>query len=312
MAISTLPKRTTQEDAVSSDQTRILDHLRTHVRIVTPAQAREILEHQNWSRQRDLRRSHVTYLVSCIERGELTELSLIFAEMPSGQKLLVDGQHRLTALVQTDKTLPATVTIHRVNDEHDLARLYAKIDRQSTRTPEAILRAFGIEDQANVSPTILKRIGRAVPILEAGFAPTYRQNKSLIARSEAVEKWLPYGELYASYVEGATSEVGRLLWRAPVAAVGIATARYQPSTAEQFWSVMAQEDGLVRTDPRARLLAWLRSHRIGATGEIIYARHVAGAWNAAFEGRSLERLMLRDPSTAIWILGTPFKRDGAR
>ena len=134
MAISTLPKRTTQEDAVSSDQTRILDHLRTHVRIVTPAQAREILEHQNWSRQRDLRRSHVTYLVSCIERGELTELSLIFAEMPSGQKLLVDGQHRLTALVQTDKTLPATVTIHRVNDEHDLARV--RYRRSGERQPD--------------------------------------------------------------------------------------------------------------------------------------------------------------------------------
>lgn len=313
MVAAVKPDSTTSTNEKPSDEL-ILDQLRSHVTRITSQRAQEILTTQNYSRQRDLRPSHVAYLVEAIRRGELNTLSLVFAEGIGGRRVLVDGQHRLTALVQTGYSLPATITTHRVLDDHDLARLYAKIDRQSTRTPQAILRAYGIEERSPLSSTILQRLAQGVSIVDSDFARDYRaRSKSLIQRAEATERWLPYGEQYAAMMSGASDEVGRLLWRAAVVAVGLATIRYQAEMAEEFWAGAAQEDGLARNDARARLLAWLRAHRVAAVrGDINYSRHVAGAWNAYFEGRTLERLQIKDQAATVRILGTPYGRGTSR
>jgi hypothetical protein len=82
--------------------------------------------------------------------------------------------------------------------------------------------------------------------------------------------------------------------------------RYQPSTAEEFWRTMVWDDGLWKDDARKVLLRWLTNHDttgMQATRENIAA--CANAWNAAFEGRSLDHL--KPALTAkVSILGTPW------
>lgn len=289
-----------------------LDALRTYTTMLSPVRADFIRLHQMWGKQRVLRPSHVAYLVSAIERGEMTTVSLIFAELPNRDRILVDGQHRLNAIVQAGVTLPCSVTVHRVPNEESIGKLYLTIDRQTTRDSRDGLRALGIEERTKLSPTVLNHISRGVIIVDSNFSRSYRKEaKSLILRTQAVERWLPAGEHYAELLRGATQEVSGMLWRAPVCAVALATIRYD-SLAEEFWGRMAMEDGLGRNDPRARLLAWLRNNRVAQVGnDIIYARHVAGAWNAFHEGRTLERLQIKDPTAPVRILGTPYGRDGA-
>ena len=292
---------------------RSLDSIQSYTTMVSPIQAQHILSNQMWALQRDIRPSHVAYLVSVIETGEMRKMSMEFAELPDGHRWLVDGQHRLRALIEANISLPCAVTVTKCQDEDAVGRLYLTIDRQTTRDARDGFRALGLQSESHVSPTTLARIGRAALIADLRFSCSYRQSpnaKSLIARTETLRRWLPEGQRYAKHLEGSTAEVGRLLWRAAVAAVGLVTLR-ESAYADDFWSRMAAEDALNRDDPRARLLAWLRANRVSRIGsEIVYAKHVAAAWNAYLEGRTLKLLKLSDPSSPVKIVGTTYGAEG--
>lgn len=304
-------EHSTSPNGVATEQ-RVLDQIRSFTAVISPARAAEMLTDFNtFEGQRAVRPRHVAYLLSAMQAGELVDLALIFAELPDGSRMLVDGQHRLTALAQFTKPLPASIVVHRVNDRRQLATRYAMIDRQASRTPGEMLHAFGLDARTGLSRTTLSYVGAGVTIVASGFSRyAISHTRSLIKRTHDVEAWLPEGLIYARWLEGGSQEVTKLLWRAPVVAVALATIRYQPTVAETFWKSIVDEAPIPKFDARARLLAYLRSNRVAPIGQYLYCRHVAGAWNAYFTGRTLERLQIKDPSLPVRIMGTPYGRDG--
>ena len=296
------------DSTTTTNDSLILDHLRARVVRITPERAAQMLATLAFERQRNISPKHVGYLLATMEAGELTDLLIQEAEFPNGRKVLVDGYHRLTALIQYGQPMAAVIVTHRVNDEQELAERYAKIDRPATRKPRDMLRAFGIEDRSELTPKMLTTISSGITIVANDF-PRHSGdfgNKSLIQRTNNVEQWLNEGRAYAACLAGCTNEVSLLLSRAPVVAVALATLRHQPGLAEAFWSRVAADDGLSRDSAEGRLLTWLRATRVARMGQFIYARHVAGAWNAYYEGRTLKLLKISDPSAPVRIAGTPY------
>jgi len=84
----------------------------TRVEIVTPEKAREYLKKN--TRNRRLRKGHILYLVEVIRRGEwmYNGHPIIFGE----DGVLLDGQHRLWACVQSGKPI-ITLIVRSVNPE---------------------------------------------------------------------------------------------------------------------------------------------------------------------------------------------------
>ncbi len=264
--------------------------VRTDVTTVTPDVARGWVEYFNYARQRPIRQGHVDYLASAITMGELVTLEVRFAEWPNGNRVIVDGQHRLRALMAAGRSLPCVAIYYRVESDEDVARLYASIDRQTTRSTMDAVRAYGIEERTGATRDVLRRVAYAAPILSARFSREYGKHKSLIRRAEAVEEWVEEGKAFYAATRGGTSEVESLLRRAPVLAVALATFRHAPELAETFWGGLAREDGLRRGDPRHKLLSWMRNMPIVRVGSsILYCMYVAAAWNAFYEGRTLEK-----------------------
>jgi hypothetical protein len=287
----------------------ILDHIRSRVTRITPERAAVMLGTLAYERQRNISSKHVDYLLAMMQKGELTDLLIQEAEFPNGRKVLVDGYHRLSSLVQYGQPLLAVVVTYRVNSEQELNERYAKIDRPATRRPSDMLRAFGIDQQTELSAKMLKVVSAGAVIVANDFPRTSGGNnqKSVITRTHDVQKWIAEGEAYAACLAGSTSEIQVLLTRAPVVAVALATLRYQRGLAESFWSRIAAEDALPKDSPEARLLAWLRANRVNQVGQqVIYSRYVAGAWNAYYESRPLKLLKIADPSAPVVIAGTPY------
>lgn len=286
-----------------------LDHIRARVTRVTPERAAQMLSTLAYERQRNISSKHVDYLLAMMGKGELTDLLIQEAEFPNGRRVLVDGYHRLSALVQFGQPLLAVVVTYRVNDEQELNERYAKIDRPATRRPSDMLRAFGVDQQTELSAKMLKVVSAGAVIVANDFPRNSGGNnqKSVITRTNDVQKWISEGEAYAACLSGCTNEIQVLLTRAPVVAVALATLRYQRGLAESFWSRIAAEDALPKDSPEARLLAWLRANRVNQVGQqVIYCRYVAGAWNAYYESRPLKLLKIADPSAPVVIAGTPY------
>lgn len=288
-----------------------LDHIRARVTRIAPERAAQMLETLSFERQRNIAPKHVEYLLAMMRKGELTDLLIQEAEFPNGRRVLVDGYHRLTALVEYGQSLLAVIVTYRVASEDELNERYAKIDRPATRRPADMLRAFGVDQQTDLSARMLKTISAGAVIVANDFPRNSGGNnqKSVITRTNDVKKWLEEGQAYAACLAGCTNEIQILLSRAPVVAVALATLRYQRGPAETFWSRIAADDGLSKESPEGSLLRWLRANRVNQVGQqVIYARYVAGAWNAYYEGRALKLLKIADPSAPVVIAGTPFSR----
>jgi hypothetical protein len=298
------------DSSTPRDQERILDHFRTFVTHVSSDRAQQILDKLNWRRQRDISHGWVADLRMAILKNELTFLTLVYAEFPDGTQVLVDGQHRLTALATLQIRMEAQVTVHRVADERELGVLYLKYDRAKTRGPEVALKARGILDRVE-HPDKLKKLAPGVQIVRSGFSPSYRADKSMISRSDGVEDWLSECETYIRLISAAPRSDQRALSRAPVVAVALATIRHQPDISQEFWTRAASQEMLASDDPRLRLMAFLRENKRvtgyrGVIREIHYSRYVAAAWNAFYEGRPLKLLKASDISGPVRILGTPY------
>ena len=306
MVIASFPHSTT---APNGKVDSMLDRLRAHVVEMTPSHAQYILDTQLWDRQRNLRMPHVLYLSSAIERGELWRVVLEFAELPDGTRVLVDGQHRLNALLRSGRTLPAVVIVNRATNDREVARLYASIDRQKTRSMLDALRAYAIVTDTAISLETLSKFSAGVALLSSGFTRDFSQaSRSHVSRADQLETWLPEIEAYLGLIRGHQKEMWNLLAsRSSVTAVALATLRSQPDMASQFWGGIAADDGLSVGDPRHTLLRWLRATPMRALpNAIVYALYVALAWNHFYAGTSLTKMIVKSKSAPVRILGTPF------
>ena len=285
-----------------------LDGLAVELRMMTPVEAASIIDTQVWEKQRTLRASHVQYLAGAIELGELSKLIVEFAEMPDGRLLLLDGQHRLHAIVRTGRELPCVLVVSRANSAKEVARIYAGIDRQKSRSIVDALRAYAVVTTGGIGPESLAKLTAGVAILMTGFSKDYSfQSRSLISRVDWLEALMPEVETYVWCIKGNSKEAWNILTRAAVVAVALATLRDVPDRAEQFWSGVATDDGLTRGDPRHTLLRWLRDTPVRAqSNAIVYAQYVAVAWNHWYAGTQTEKLIVRNKTAPIRLLGTKF------
>lgn len=83
-----------------------LEGVTVHFWTATPEWARTVLEERN-GRNRPIRRNKLSLLVAALERGEYRFNSNGIAFDDSGQ--LLDGQHRLTAVVESGVSIPVLV-----------------------------------------------------------------------------------------------------------------------------------------------------------------------------------------------------------
>lgn len=81
---------------------------------ITPIMAQEMLEYNNCNRP--LSRSTVAKYAGMMKQGEwyLSHQSIAFTEDDQGQLVLVDGQHRLAAVIQSGEPVKFSVIYHAI------------------------------------------------------------------------------------------------------------------------------------------------------------------------------------------------------
>ena len=112
---------------------------------ITPARARKLLAN-NANENRNVRDSYVIKLARAIERGEwmVTHQGIAL----DGEGRLLDGQHRLLAIVMAQTSVRMVVT-------YDLdAQAYAVIDTGRARTAGDLLRGEGYGDPNNTAAAV--------------------------------------------------------------------------------------------------------------------------------------------------------------
>jgi len=282
--------------------------------VVTPKIAQQIIDRFNYETQRPISRHHVERLAQQMAEDVWTPGSQIaFGVLPDKRAFLVNGQHRMAAVVAAGRDVEFQILLLPAADEAELHALYYRFDAvQRTRSTENVLQSVGIADQLGIPKRLATGVYSAGVLIALGFryVPPVKRPASYSTpdgKLRLAEPWWEYAKVYGDIIaEARRPNIARKLMSAGCCAVAMVTLKHQAEKARQFWSEVARNDGLRVGNPAKALAETLieRSFR-GEEGAHMTAASLA--WNAYFRGD--KRTALRVASISqIRVLGTPYAK----
>jgi hypothetical protein len=276
-------------------------YLTPRTELVTPEIAEAWLQKQ-FGGQRNMRDHHVILLAGEMERGTFVPHNAITFAVVGEDRYLIDGQHRLNAVIKYGKPVPMPILDIPANSKDEVRRLYGNIDQGLRRSATDAIRAMGLADEFGLAERRVQRMSgalRAVATrftdITAGGSRAESRKQRILTRSNAVNTtllraWKDEIHRYYEIVEGGEPSVVAMFERAAVLGCALLTIRYAPVEAEDFWSEAARDDGLSANDPRKRFIVWLREEKKPKSSEI--ARAFAVCWRNYLRGSELKLIRI--------------------
>lgn len=287
---------------------------------LAPGTAKRILEELNFPGQRTIDSRRVYGHTHAIVNGDwIEDYPIHFAALPDGRIWLVDGQHRLTAISDSFAPVSVTIRIVEMESEKEARNFYAGFDgKGSVRTNVQILDAVGISDALGLTTRMTRAVYEASPLLMNGLEPmtgsiNMKKNPAMYLQSNRlalVTEWAKQAKEYDEITKKSGKGLYEKLRKTGPVAVALYTLRHQPARAKEFWSGLANNDGLRRGDPRHTLIQDFSTRDIGTGSVRQRVQQSVLAWNAFCEGRDLKIIKCITGSPII-VWGTPLNgKDG--
>jgi hypothetical protein len=285
----------------------------------------QLLEDNEYPRQRRIRQQKIAAYASMMRAGHWMPFSVLkIFNTSSGHRWLIDGQHRLWAVV--DSEVPQLFTVQELEGtEEEAHRLYWNTDRNAVRTTADMMRASDLGSSFGLTPTQMRAAASGVKLSMSKFDRHYAAEAQddnavrnrMIMYQDAIER---YFECVAGH-SGKPGQGGKIFHRSPIVGVGVVTLHYASDIygekfCDDFWSGMAANDGLRIGDPRKVAVDHIlrtslltgsdaKGNRRFASRQY-QARWLSRCWNAWTERRELKSTKVRDDTAPIVINGTPF------
>jgi hypothetical protein len=264
--------------------------MRTSTQRITPDMARVMLGSNKNNRK--LRKHRVRQYAEEMLRGQwqVTGEAIKFAKDGS----LLDGQHRLHAIVESGVTVEMLVV-----GDLDLST-FKVLDSGMTRRPVDVLRALGVTNGTQKAAAV-----RAYIAADAGIDVTNTHHlASLVTRTDVANFVIDNDELVNDAMRAATAAYNTCRGSRPSwgALYMLISKKHGQAEAEMFFRSIVDGSGLSDGDPRLTLRNWSVRH-----GSRTKSEHLASyvrAWNAYKDGEKMHILRLPkklDHSTAYVV-----------
>lgn len=228
-----------------------------------------------------------------------------------GQWVLVDGQHRLMAVIKAN----ARVWLMVVADERPASIAYASIDNVGTlRTSgDALSSMLGWSTKrwnavcasaAIIAGNFSRRI-----ITHATFEEKASKTKRTALVADAMNKFK--NEIFA--LANLTHKDANI-FRSSALAVHIVAAHYAPDVFWPYFNSVLADDMLAKNSPEKKLTETFHLSGIRHFEKFFLFQYTVACWNAKFEGKTIERfprvVLTENMATPIFkIAGTPYPKE---
>lgn len=295
----------------------------TFAQIITPAEADHMIKTMRYENQRQPRDRKVQEYAAEMVAGTFRELTQIFIAIYHGQYVILDGQHRLKAVVESNIPHLFTIVQKEVGSEDELARIYSTTDIGARRTPSDIYGAYALAHEFGLTKTYIDRLGAAIKFMATGCIRT-GETMRYDATIPLMRKYADYMRIYVDLLEqsGNSRAINSPAKRSSTVAAGLLTLRFSAPKAEKenkpsvafFWSSMFSDDGLKAGDPRkaaykhlteTRIQAVHASHGTSITQPPYSIRYLGSCLNAYIKGESLKYAKVFDQESPLSIYGVP-------
>ncbi len=276
----------------------------TYTESITPDQATNIIENDNFVDQRILRDEHSIEIAQAMQMGRFPPSTQLCFAVFQNKKVIVDGQHRLWAVILSGITTEFVCTYYPVDREEQIRELYAEMDQGKGRGPNEIYKAQGLHKELGLTSGEVNKIGTAAPHVCACFQSRLR-NKAGRKKAMRIKFIRDHAEAANVYFEaigsGVSGHVQRAMRRAPIMAVGLVTCFYQPDRAGEFWSQVSHPHEINERDARNKLREYILAEKSIKRTPEEWSRLCANAWNTWLKGKHVQSLSIRNPGKPIRI-----------
>lgn len=296
-----------------------IENLKIDLVNVTPDLAQQLIDSTMYERQRPISPDHVERLALEMSNGRFIPGTCCHFAVVKRQLFLINGNHTIRAVLAARVTLPLTFLYTECERMTEVDRLYARHDQHRVRNWAATFKAHGMFERIHADATFVNSAGAAMRYILVGLDRPHTNDRggkgentwSRDLRVDAFREYASEVDMLYGVLVNASPRARRVVRRAQFIAVALETYRFQPSKAAEFWSGVANDDGLMQGDPRKALLDWSDHNLVrGAAVSGNSIRATTLAWNAFFEERQLQSV--KPASMGEYHLaGTPW-RDGER
>ena len=260
---------------------------------IDPQKAKDLLGCNLFEAQRPISPAHVKRLAKLMTDGLFLDGDIAVAKTLTGKTYLMNGQHTLTAVLDTDSSIHSQLNYYRCETAEDLSLLFRQFDFASK--PRNLSEASWVE-------AYVLNLGWSRPVVSltvAGAAfliPKGQIDKT--TKVEMLKEWIPEG----AFMNRLFSQPARHLTRSSVAAAIIRTHRKDPDAAERFWRDVRDCDNVSKSNAAHTLHEWLIMNWFdtgrGAIqfNDLVYAKCIV-AWNAFRQGRPTQLKVYEDKDT---------------
>lgn len=285
---------------------------------IAPGIAKRILEEANFEGQRKVNEARVAERVNDITHGRWQPrvCAITLAELPDGTLCLINGQHRCHAIARSATKVDNLVTIISAADLADVRRLYALFDTpESKRTDMEMLDGSGVASALGLKRKTAAALFKALVIIRNDMEPKsgvyLSEAKSRSGRLEDIGDWAAEAKQFERLIDDADAYLQKKLLGQGAMAFCLYVLRHQPKAGTAFIGEIANNDGLRKNDPRARLIADFQNRSLAAGSLRQSVQRMSVAWNAFYDNRDLHHIKCIDGAPIV-IKGTPKGRAGAR
>lgn len=264
---------------------------KSRVMLVTPEMAAEWIATMPYEHQRNVRRWQVIRLAGVMADGQFIPGTTIRIAHLNGERYLLDGQHRLYAVVKAGIPQVFNVLEEWPNDANAVAMTYGNLDCGIGRDQADLFSALDLSRHTGLTSTQINHLAPAMEFIASGMITT-KKAKGFTDRSlrlRMIRAYAPYMRQFAEIIAGHDRLIHESLDRSYVIAVAMlslrfshpyAVARDTPSVLE-FWEGTVFDDGIVLGDPRKvanrHLLTTTMSNSSKSSGK---RTHITGAYGA--------------------------------
>jgi hypothetical protein len=292
---------------------------------IEAAEAARWLETMKYEHQRTIRKHHVEELAEEMRRGKFVPGTQIRIASYQGRMMLVDGQHRLAAVVASG--LPQTFTILEVEakSEAEVAWMYGYTDIGMRRTASDLYSALELTEEFGISRTDVNNLSAAVIFMASGCLRN-KSGNSPIHRDDVVSymrTYAPYMKQYVELIFQCDTRMRNASTRAASLSIALLSLRFslpyaesrgEPSVVE-FWRGVIFDDGIQIGDARKvanrHLLGstMLGNGIVGAATTPAYSsRYLVKCFQAYMERREIKQTKVFDAQAPIDMHGVPKDR----
>lgn len=291
---------------------------------VTPEMAEQWLADMAYVHQRTIRAAHVAFLAEEMRRGNFTAGTQIHIVSLHGRLTLVDGYHRLKAVIASGVPHSFSRLITFVDSEERIAWVYGNIDVGLKRTGSDFFGALELHTRLGLTESEVRTYNGTINYMDTGCL--YNPGESArLHKDDAVgrmELYAPFARDYFSLLKGCDQRIYRAAIRAGTLSVALLSLRYSLPRAENrgdpsvidFWRGVIFDDGIQVGDPRKvanrHLLTTIMRHgNVQLITSAPYStRYLINCFHAHMTRRTINHTVVRDAKCAIDMYGVPGDR----